>query len=176
MRHCSASGQHKDSPLSTEGMRQSQLLSFFLSDRNDPIDKIISSSYLRAIESIKPYANKIGVNIEIDDRLRERILSNEPVDDWLEVLEHSFAHHEYYLPGGESSKEATHRANELFKEINDSEDSHFILITHGNLLALILSQFDDRFGFEEWKSMQYPDVYLIHYDDGIQFVEQLWKD
>jgi 2,3-bisphosphoglycerate-dependent phosphoglycerate mutase len=176
VRHCSAAGQHKDSPLSTEGTRQAQLLSIFFSDQNYSIDKIYSSPYLRAIESIKPYAENIDLKINIDDRLRERVLSNEPVDDWLEVLEQSFDDHDYSLPGGESANEATYRVNQLLNEIYESDDSNIILVTHGNLFALILRQFDDSFGFNQWKEIQNPDVYLITYDKTVQSIKSLWKN
>src|SRR5690625_5919276 len=81
VRHCSADGQHKDSPLTIEGTRQAQLLSIFLTENDIPIDRIISSPYLRAVESIKPYAEKHGIDIEVDERLHERVFSNEPVDE-----------------------------------------------------------------------------------------------
>lgn len=175
VRHCSAAGQHKDSPLTTEGMRQAQLLSIFFSDQKDSIDKIYSSPYLRAIESIKPYSEKIGINIELDDRLRERVLSNEPIDDWLEVLEQSFDDHDFNLPGGESANEALDRVNQLLESIYNSDASNVVVVTHGNLFALILNQFDDNFGFNKWKEIKYPDVYLINYDRSVQSVKPLWK-
>lgn len=175
VRHCSAAGQHKDSPLTTEGMRQAQLLSIFFSDQNYPIDKIYSSPYLRAIESIKPYSEKVGVKIDLDDRLQERVLSDEPIDDWLEVLEQSFNDHDYKLPGGESANEALRRASQLLESIYNSDDSDVVVVTHGNLFALILNQFDGNFGFNKWKEIRNPDVYLINYNQNIQSIELLWK-
>lgn len=176
VRHCSATGQHKDSPLSTEGMRQAQLLSIFLSDQNITIDKIYSSPYLRAIESIKPYSEKAHLNIEIDDRLQERILSDEPIDDWIEVLEQSFEDHNYKLPGGESANEALQRINQLLQSIYNSDDSNIVIVTHGNLFALTLNQFDSNFGFSKWKEIKNPDVYLIKYNQEIQSISSLWKN
>jgi len=175
VRHCSASGQHKDSPLTVEGMRQAQLLSIFFSDRNSPIDKIYSSPYLRAIDSIKTYSQQTGIDIEIDERLQERVLSNEPIDDWLEVLEQSFTDHNYKLSGGESAHEALQRVNELLESIYHSAFTNIIVVTHGNLLALILNQFDDNFGFNKWKELKNPDVYLIKYNQDVQSVSPLWK-
>lgn len=175
IRHCSADGQHKDSPLTIEGMRQAQLLSIFLSDQNFPIDKIYSSPYLRAIDSIKPYSQKSNIEIEIDERLRERVLSNEPIDDWLEVLEQSFADHHYKLPGGESASEALQRVNPLLQSIFHSEHTNIVVVTHGNLFALILNQFDENFGFNEWKELKNPDVYLIKYKQDVKSISPLWR-
>lgn len=173
VRHCSAAGQHKDSPLTTEGMRQAQLLSFFLSDHNYPIDRIISSPYLRAIESVKPYAASKGLNIEVDDRLKERILSEEPVDDWIEVLERSFIDHDYRLHGGESANTAIRRANQVIEGVFNTEESHVMLVTHGNLLALLLKQYDEEFGFNQWKELRHPDIYTIDCKHDNYTIERL---
>lgn len=175
IRHCSATGQHKDSPLTIEGTRQAQLLSIFLDEQNYPIDTIISSPYLRAIDSIKPYADKKGINIEIDLQLHERVLSVEPIDDWLNELEYSFQHPNYRLPGGESANDAIQRANQILQSIFDNNDmTNIILVTHGNLLTLMLSQFDPSFNFDKWKQLENPDIYLINYDDNkVQSIEHV---
>jgi broad specificity phosphatase PhoE len=36
-----------------------------------------------------------------------------------------------------------------------------LLVTHGNLMALLLKNFDDRIGFAEWQQLTNPDVYRI---------------
>lgn len=172
--HCSASGQHKDSPLTTEGTRQAQLLSIYFIKNKIPIDKIISSSYFRAIESIQPYSDKSGIKIELDDRLHEFILSNEPVEDWIEAIERSFADANYHLPGGESANEAVKRANKVLEEIYQNPDfSNVILVTHRNLLSLILKEYDDSFTFDKWKELNHPDIHLITYENGIKSIERL---
>ncbi|MBP1967926.1 2,3-bisphosphoglycerate-dependent phosphoglycerate mutase [Virgibacillus natechei] len=176
VRHCSADGQHKDSPLTTIGMRQAHLLSNFFSKENIAIDKIISSPYLRAIESIKPFATKSSSEIEIDDRLSERILSDEPIDDWIEVLEQSFNDHNFALPGGESAKDAIQRANTVLESIySDDNIKNVIIVSHGNIMALLLQQYDGNFGFEKWKELQNPDIYLINYNTDTSTIECLWN-
>ena len=176
VRHCTADGQHKDSPLTTVGMRQAHLLSMFLSEQNIFVDKIISSPYLRAIESIKPYAESANKKIEIDQRLQERILSNEPIDDWLEVLERSFNDHQYSLIGGESANDAVQRANTLLEPLyTDDHIKNIILVSHGNLLALLFQQFDKRFGFNQWKELSNPDVYRLNIADENTSLERIWK-
>jgi 2,3-bisphosphoglycerate-dependent phosphoglycerate mutase len=175
VRHCTADGQHKDSPLTTVGMRQAHLLSVFLSEQNISVDKIISSPYLRAIESIKPYAEFVNKNIEIDQRLQERILSDEPIDDWMEVLEHSFNDHQYSLPGGESADDAIRRANTVLEPLYTNEHiKNIILVSHGNLLALLFQQFDKDFGFHQWKEMSNPDVFKLEVADQMS-LERLWE-
>lgn len=176
VRHCTADGQHKDSPLTTIGMRQAHLLSVFLTEQNITIDRIISSPYLRAVESIKPFAETINQDVKIDERLQERILSDEPIDDWLEVLEHSFSNHDFALPGGESANAAIKRANAVLETIYTDDDiTNVVIVSHGNLLALLFKQFDKNFGFNQWKELNNPDVYLFNKNGENTSFECLWK-
>ncbi|WP_174613544.1 histidine phosphatase family protein [Virgibacillus ihumii] len=177
VRHCLADGQHKDSPLTDVGMRQAHLLSVYLGKNEFAIDKIISSPYLRAIESIRPFAENSNLTINIDDRLQERILSNEPVDDWMEVLEQSFSDPDFRLPGGESGNDVIQRTNGLIDSLQSQPDvSNVLLVSHGNLIALLLSRFNPDFGFEGWKNLQNPDVFLINLEEEIHAVNSLWSN
>lgn len=54
VRHSETEGQHEDSPLTKSGVRQAQVLANFLDQSGYEIDHIISSPFLRAIETIKP--------------------------------------------------------------------------------------------------------------------------
>ncbi|WP_430791380.1 histidine phosphatase family protein [Virgibacillus flavescens] len=176
MRHCLAEGQHKDSPLTTVGMRQAVLLSRFFDKQNTKIDGIISSPYLRAIESIKPYAESNNLTIDVDERLHERILSDEPVDDWMEVLEQSFNELDYKLPGGESANEAISRGNSVLESVLNSNNwNNVILVSHGNLISLMLKRFDQTIGFDEWKNLNNPDVYLLETSGDNYTISCLWE-
>ncbi|WP_229683043.1 histidine phosphatase family protein [Virgibacillus oceani] len=177
VRHCSAEGQHRDSPLTSAGIRQARLVSKFFNDQNLAFDKIISSPYLRAIESIKPFAQNNNLQIEVNENLKERILSEEPIDDWLDVLEQSFIDLDFTLPGGESSNDAINRASIILDEIlhNDSL-SNVILVSHGNLISLLLKQYDNSFGFNKWKNLRNPDIYLIHMENNEHTVQCLWNE
>ena len=46
------------------------------------IARILSSPFVRARDSIAPLAARLGIPIETDDRLVERILTTEPLPDW----------------------------------------------------------------------------------------------
>ncbi|MRH42477.1 histidine phosphatase family protein [Aquibacillus halophilus] len=176
IRHCNAEGQHKDSPLTKNGVNQAHALAAFFEKSSYEVDRIISSPYLRAIESIKPYADKHNISIEIDNRLQERILSEEPVDDWMEVLEQSFSDLDFNLPGGESSNDARERSISLIEEITsaDSTDT-IVIVTHGNLLAILLKEFQVDIGFTHWKGFTNPDLYLVQKTGGEFVVERVWN-
>jgi broad specificity phosphatase PhoE len=38
-----------------------------------------------------------------------------------------------------------------------------LLVTHGNLMTLLLKRFDDRIGFAKWQPLTNPDVYSISF-------------
>ncbi len=178
VRHCHAHGQHRDSPLTTNGLKQAEQLAYYFSKLDKRIDCIISSPYLRAIDSIKPFAMKQDLSIHIDERLQERMLSVQPIDDWLEVLEHSFQEPDFALPGGESSNDAFKRAYPILDEIVQQNDyQNIIIVSHGNLIALLLNHFDHTFGFEQWKTMRNPDIYALQFCEELESPQHIiWQD
>jgi len=168
VRHCSAAGQAPESELTEMGHQQAQaLVSFF---KNVEIDHIISSPFIRAQHSISPTAQEKNLTIIIDDRLAERTLSTSDIPNWLEVLENTFMDMDLKLVGGESSNEATERGIKALKEA----PNHCILVTHGNLMSLLLKHYDDSFGFIEWKSLSNPDVYKLMIGEQESSISRIW--
>ena len=80
IRHCKAEGQEYNAGLSAEGLQQANELVHFLDSYN--ISRIISSPFTRTIQTITPYAMNKNIQIEVDERLKERILSSENLPDW----------------------------------------------------------------------------------------------
>ena len=159
VRHCKASGQAPDAPLTAEGVAQATQLADRLSDL--PIERIISSPFLRATQSITPLAQRLGLAIETDARLAERILSSADLPDWLAMLQATFEDLDRCFEGGESSRAAMQRAAALVSEILIDSAQVTLLVTHGNLMSLLLKFFDQRIGFAEWQRLTNPDVYRV---------------
>ncbi|WP_101844026.1 histidine phosphatase family protein [Halobacillus sp. Marseille-P3879] len=175
VRHSETEGQHEDSPLTKLGVRQAQMLSSFLEQSGYDIHRIISSPFLRSVETIKPFAQKKRIEVELDERLEERILSHTPLDDWEEVLYDTFKDPDLKMAGGESSTEAKERVLSLVGELED-EPGNVILVTHGNLLALLLQKYKREFGFDEWKRLSRPDIFLVQKQGGDYTVERIWQE
>ena len=169
IRHCAATGQAPGAELSEIGRQQAKDLAIFFEDKE--IDHVISSPYIRAQHSIEPTALSKNLSLQIDDRLSERTLSTSDLPDWLDLLEQTFSDFDLTLTGGESSREATVRALEVVIEAPDNT----ALVTHGNLMSLILKHFDESIGFHEWKSLSNPDVYRISIEKDGGVFERLWK-
>jgi 2,3-bisphosphoglycerate-dependent phosphoglycerate mutase len=159
VRHCKAEGQEADAPLTPEGVAQSNSLADSLATAN--IERIISSPYLRATQSIAPLARRLHLAVELDMRLVERVLCSGSRPDWQERLRASFSDLDLSLEGGESSREAMQRAVAVVTEIQRHSAQTTLLVTHGNLMALLLKHFDDSVGFAEWCALSNPDVYRV---------------
>jgi 2,3-bisphosphoglycerate-dependent phosphoglycerate mutase len=159
VRHCKAEGQEPDAPLTTEGVLQALRLVETLAGVE--IERIISSPYRRAKDSVTPLAQHLNIPIELDERLIERILCQGFNTDWQQHLEISFEDLDYCLAGGESSRTALQRIVSVIDEIRHDSAKTTLLLTHGNLMALLLKYFDDAVGFSDWKSLSNPDIYRL---------------
>lgn len=159
IRHCKANGQAPDAPLTTEGLQQANELVKFFEPYN--ISRIISSPFTRTIQTITPYALDKNIQIEVDERLKERVLSSENLPDWYDKLQQSFQEPDLKFSGGESSNEASKRILALIEDLTNTDSEYIALVTHGNLTALLLNYMSQNFGFEEWKQLSNPDVYLV---------------
>ena len=172
VRHCEAAGQEPDAQLTVAGRRQAAELAAFLSAL--PVDAIIASAYLRAQQTAEPLADCFRLDVEVDPRLNERILSPFPIDNWRQVLRDSFADPDLRTPGGESANEVLTRAwaamNERLRGLRELP----VVVTHGNLLALVLHSIDPGFGYAGWENLSNPDVYRVD-GDGVMSFQRLWS-
>jgi 2,3-bisphosphoglycerate-dependent phosphoglycerate mutase len=173
VRHCQAAGQEPDAPLTPDGEAQAVALADFLAPL--PIDRILSSPFRRAQDSIAPFATRRGLPVEPDDRLVERVLSAVPLPDWQEHLRASFADLDRCLPGGESSRTALARAVAVLDDLRRHPATATVVVTHGNLLALLLRHCDRRVGFATWSALTNPDVYVAALTEPIKPARRIWK-
>lgn len=173
VRHCQADGQESDAPLTAEGRRQAQVLADFLAGQG--IRRIISSPFVRAHDSIVPLTQRIGISVQTDARLTERVLSERPLPDWYDRLRDTFEDMDLALAGGESNRAAMERAVTVVNEVLRDGVFPTVIVTHGNLMTLLLKHFDDRFGFSEWQKLTTPDVFRVTLEEGHTRVDRLWE-
>ena len=86
----------------------------------------------------------------------------------------SFTNIDIAFSGGESTKQATDRALSLIQDVLQLNHTTTLLVTHGNLLTLILKHFDHTIGFNEWRTLTNPDIYEITIDEQC-IIKRLWK-
>jgi 2,3-bisphosphoglycerate-dependent phosphoglycerate mutase len=162
VRHCQSSGPEPEAPLTSLGHQQAATLAKYLCQFN--IDHIISSPFRRAVQTIEPFAQHMQLPIYHDDRFVERRLSTYPLEDWRYHICQSFTDFDHRAPGGESSREAQQRGRVALEAIFAQEHKLPVVVTHGNLLTLLLHSIDKTCGFAAWERLTNPDVYLVEVD------------
>ena len=175
IRHCEAEGQSPEALLTDRGLEQVLDLSEFFS--NIKIDRIISSPYKRAIDSIQPLARRLNIDVEIDRKLTERMLSTKNLSDWFEKLRSTFDDIELKFEGGESSREAMNRIVEVVEGAfsSNNNNNNTVIVTHGNLMSLLLMYFNKDIGFDDWRRLSNPDVFLLTNENNKVTFKRVWK-
>lgn len=160
IRHCKAEGQEANAALTKKGEASANdLVPVF---EKLQIDYLISSPFQRAIQTIQPFSYQAGLHIHTHKGLSERILSEEPMDDWLEQLKKTFEDKDLTFPGGESSRTALGRILNVVNEVlHLKEVKNVGIVSHGNIMSLLFNHFDNAFGFDEWSRMKNPDIFLL---------------
>lgn len=175
IRHCEATGQAEDAPLTERGFAQAEALAEFL--HTTDVEDVICSPYLRAKMTIEPYCQRYGVPVTFDSRLSERVLSTSNLDNWWECLQMTFDDFDLAFPGGESSRQAMVRAAEVIEAVQSNQAKCIALVTHGNLMTLLLRYFDEQFGFNHWADLTNPDVFSVTVTETDKsLVERIWQE
>lgn len=147
-------------PLSEKGRKDAEKVKDAL--RDEAIGRVLSSPYKRAIETVEPLADLMGVPIEWVEGFRERQLSGGPVEDFEAAIERVWADEAFAFDGGESNQAAKKRGVAAVLEILERYPGERIAIgTHGNLMVLVMNQFDRRYGLEFWRELAMPDIYCL---------------
>lgn len=171
IRHCQSSSQLPDAPLTDVGHAQAIALADLMAHL--PIDRIISSPYLRAQQTAQPLADRLNLPVELDERFGERILSGTDRPDWFEQLRTSFNEYDLCLPGGESNRTVQARGVAALQDALEHPSQTTAIVNHGTIMTLMLNYFDSRFGFAEWQKLTNPDLYKIEIGAGSTTVERV---
>ena len=132
-----------------------------------PIRAIYSSPSTRAIETIAPLADRLGLTVELVPDLRERELPVVPLTDFDDQIRECWDHPKRAIPSGESNAAAQARATATLRALLARHaGEHVVLATHGNLLTLTLHALDPAVGYEFWRALSFPDVYRLTFDGG----------
>jgi 2,3-bisphosphoglycerate-dependent phosphoglycerate mutase len=91
-------------------------------------------------------------------------------------MQRGFADLDFRVDSSESGREAQARGLSVLREALDSPYELPALVSHGQLMTHLLSNIDVSFGFEAWRSLSNPDVYLVEQSaDGVLSFGRLWQ-
>ncbi|MBR9654348.1 histidine phosphatase family protein [Bacillus thuringiensis serovar pingluonsis] len=160
--HSTYTKEERERPLSEKGHCDAENVIHLLKDKH--IDVVISSPYKRAIQTVQGIANTYHVSIEIEEDLRERLLSSEPVADFNDAIENVWEDWSFAYEGGESNDVAQRRAVICMQSIlKKYKGKNIVIGTHGNIMVLLMNYFDSKYDFRFWKTLRMPDIFKLNF-------------
>ncbi len=152
-------------PLSARGHADAQRVARTLCAQ--PIQRLYSSPFLRARQTILPLVRCLGISIHIVPALRERKLSAGQVPDFFSAVKQVWRDPTFAHPGGESNVQAQQRGVALVHRLSVQHPTqHIVLATHGNLMTLILQCFSPHIDYDFWRALTMPDIYKLDVGEG----------
>jgi broad specificity phosphatase PhoE len=154
-------------PLSALGREQAAELADQIAGQG--ITAIASSPYLRAVDTVRPLAERLGLTIRLLDDLRERKLREGVRDDWEALTAKSWAGFSFALPNCESGFKAQKRMSRALDQLAREYPGQTIAIcSHGNAIGLFLNSLDPGFGHAQWQAMKNPDIFHLTWDGAFR--------
>lgn len=154
LRHCEKTTEAPEAPLSNAGFQQAEKIVATL--ENLGIQRIFSSPYTRALQSVAPFAKRAGLKVEPSDALKEWRLAGEMRADWRAILRRGLADPHAQAKGGESAAEVWARAQPVLKA-----DKPTLLVTHGGWLSVVLGQYGRPRNLESLLGIRSPDLFEL---------------
>jgi broad specificity phosphatase PhoE len=175
IRHAHADwSEDDDRPLSQSGATAANVIASHLSVH--PIIAIYSSPSRRAVETVAPLSERLGLRPVLKADLRERELPVVSADKFEEIVRDAWHSPNAALIGGESNINAQTRGLGVLQSIRARHVGGLVAVsTHGNLMALMLNGLDSAFGYEFWRRLSFPDIYRVVFEnDTLTGVDRLW--
>lgn len=161
-------------PLTEKGRRDCALVTEFLSDKK--ISAVFSSPFVRAVDTVAPFAESAGLPVQIIEDFRERKVADEWILPFREFTENQWADFSYKLENGESLEEVRARnIAALERVLRDFRGKNIVVGTHGTALSTIIHHFDDTYGFAGFSAMKrfFPWVVKMEFSaDGCVGMEK----
>ncbi|TCT22377.1 broad specificity phosphatase PhoE [Melghiribacillus thermohalophilus] len=155
--------------LSEEGKQRALLLANQL--ENYQFSQIFSSVEPKARETADIVANNLGKKVLEKENLHEhRRESNRiiyPRDEFENIMKKFFHYPDQLIFGEETARQAKGRFEKAVLEItnNIQHDEDLVIITHGTVITLFVSNYNFIDCFQFWNSLGMPSVVELKLDD-----------
>ena len=152
----------RDWPLSEKGRAQAAALPPVLAELG--VDALASSPYIRAIETLRPYAETAGLEIAVDEDLRERALGGwmENLADVEDAVRRMHADLDFKLDGGESGHACVTRFEAALARVVAANPGRTIAVgSHGGVLGHLLARQGRTLPDQFWKQIRNPHIFVF---------------
>lgn len=163
--------------LSPKGLEDRKLVTAFLQDKK--IDIAISSPFKRAIDTIKDFTDKAGLEIQIIDDFRERKIDSVWIEDFNAFARNQWTDFSYKLSDGECLGEVQTRNIASLKAVLEQyKGKHIIVGSHGTALSTIINHFEPSFGYADFERIKRKMPWIVEFvfDENDQICEIVEHD
>lgn len=156
--------------LSEKGLADRRLVTQFLSDKG--IDAVLSSPFKRAVDTVRDFADSVGLDIVTIHGFRERKVDSVWIEDFNSFCKRQWSDFDYKLSDGETLSEVQIRNIRALNEVLDKFSGNNIVIgTHGTALSTIINHFDSSFGYERFCEIKGLMPWVVKMEfDGQRYV------
>ena len=135
--------------LSAKGLEDRKLVTEFLKDKE--IDVVLSSPFKRAYDTVAPFAEGKGLEIQVVDDFRERRIDSCWIEDFKSFSKAQWADFTYKLSDGECLGEVQERnIFALNKVLDEFPNKSIVVGSHGTALSTIINYYDNTFGYDDF--------------------------
>lgn len=155
-------------PLTAKGMEDAKRVTKFLRDKE--IHEVLSSPFIRAIDTVKNFADEVGINIRIIQDFRERRVDSEWIEDFCTFTKKQWENFDYKLSDGESLRQVQERNINALNEVLSLYDGKNIVIgTHGTALSTIINHYEATYGYDDFDKMRVLMPWIVNMQfDGLE--------
>lgn len=157
-------GNHDDASreLSPKGLADRALVADCLRDKG--VDAVLSSPYRRAVDTVSPLAEELGLDIETVEDFRERKVDSVWIEDFHAFSQRQWADFGYKLSDGESLGEAQARNLRALDMVLERFEGRTVVVgSHGTALSTIIRHFRPEFGFAEFERIRSVMPWIVHF-------------
>lgn len=171
-------GQEPTRKLSNQGEIDAKKVTAIMNEKK--IDLVVSSPYIRAIQTIEGIVDSKNLEVKVFEELRERQLKGAyklPEEEIQQAIKKSFEDIDFKLSGGESVRDVQNRAIPIINDLLNNYKTQTIIIgTHGNVMTIIMNYFNKEYGYDFWKNTSKPDIYkLVFSKEKLKLVQRIWE-
>jgi 2,3-bisphosphoglycerate-dependent phosphoglycerate mutase len=148
-------------PLTDAGLRAAAELAPRLAALHPGV--VVSSPYLRAVQTVRPAALELGLRVHLRLALREWDSGFEPGPDYARHHTESWADPALARAGGESLTQLTERAAGALRPLLTGPD--VVVGSHGTFLSRALVGFGFSVDWSFVRAMPVPAVYVLEFAD-----------
>ena len=155
---------HEDAAreLTEKGLRDRLLVEAYL--RTETVDAVLSSPYRRAVDTVRPVAERRGLAMELVEDFRERKVGPGWIEDFGGFTRKQWDDFSYRLPGGESLAQVQARNLRALETVLAAHRGETVVIgSHGTALSTVLNAYDPAFGYVQFEKVKGLMPWLVKF-------------